>query len=859
MRALVIAALFTLVSSFPAAQAQQAEAETGAPLTRPASLAVLAGPLPSDTVALLRRALPFHGDFGDFLLVQADAGQQRWLAERGLHPLLLGAWPAGRQLGVVDPAELPGDATLLYATAHSALVAVDAGHGFATGCLHGVPVSPTRQRPGAAFVMPAVAAALPGSAALLATDPRIAPLLPQVSASNIEATVAQLSSNFTRRADSAQVLVARDWILAQLAAIPGLTVTTETFNGSYAPNIVATKTGAVHPERLVILGAHYDSINGAGSSLAAPGADDNASGSAGLLEAARLLAQGNYENTVRCVWFCAEELGLLGSEAMAAALDAQDEHVVAMLNMDMIAHREAGDAFDLDFATNNTDPSLVQFCRDITAAYVPTLPTVTGVLTAGSSDHAPFAGHGFPAAFFFEDLTQFSQVIHTANDALPSSPNDFTLARAITQSFVAAAATLASPVDMALVHVALADSADSGGPYALLAEATSLSAASVVAVEAHFSLNGGAEQVVSLLPSVNPASWVGSLPGVAGHGEVRYWLLATDSGGFQQWLPESFAPGGATYGFSVGTYTPAYTEGFEGASDAGWTHAQLATQDDWQRGAPQGKGGDPAVAAAGTSVWGNDLGGSGFNGIYQPNVNNFLESPALDLSGKTGLHLRYKRWLTVEDALFDQATIKVNGTTVWTNPATPGGGSNTADSAWTLHDVDISALADDNPAVKLRFGLQSDGGLEFGGWNLDELQVSSVGPGAVASLVTSALHVSGAAGGSVSFAVHGGAARAGRKYLLALSASGSAPGTPAGSVTIPLNFDAVTSIGFQFLNTPLFANFGGLLDASGNAAATWIVPPGLPAAAAGVPLQFAAFTLGPLDFATNAVSVTLQP
>jgi hypothetical protein len=857
MRAILPVVLLTACFLSSTARAQQGE---GAASAAGAPLAVVAGPLSPQLTALLRRALPVHGDFGDFLLVRADAGQQRWLTERGLSPLLLGAWPAGQELAVMALAELaeaPAGAHMLYATSRSALVAVDAERGFATGCLHGEKVSATPLQPASSFVAPALPGA--GSALLLATDSRIAPLLPQVSAAAIQATVTQLSSYFTRRADSAQVLQARDWILAQLALIPGLTVTTETFNGAYGPNIVATRTGAVHPERLVVLGAHYDSINGSGSNLAAPGADDNASGSGGLLEAARLLAQGSYENTVRCVWFCAEELGLVGSEAMAAALDAQDAQVVAMLNMDMIAHREAGDAFDLDFATNSTDPALVQFCRDITAAYVPTLPTVTGVLTAGSSDHAPFAGHGFPAAFYFEDLVQFSQVIHTASDTLPSSPNDFTLARQITQSFIAAAATLASPVDIALAHAALPDTQDSGGPYPLSVSATPLTASPVASVEVRFAVNGGAEQSAALLAGTAGGTWVGSLPGVAGTGEVRYWLLATDAAGFQQWLPDAFEPGGKTFGFSVGTYTTVFSEGFEGPNDAGWTHAQVATQDDWQRGAPQGKGGDPGAAFAGSNAWGNDLGGSGFNGIYQPNVNNWLESPAISLAGKSAVHLRYRRWLTVEDALFDQANIKLNGTTVWTNPATAGGSAHTVDTAWTLHDLDVSALADGNPSVKLRFGLQSDGGLEFGGWNLDEVQLASVGPGTVPPLVASALHVSAAAGGAVAFSIRAGAAHAGRKYLLALSASGTAPGMSVGSVTIPLNFDVVTSLGFQFLNTPLFANFGGFLDGQGAATATWLAPPGLPAAAAGLPLAFAAFTLGPVNWASNAVTVTLQP
>src|SRR6185503_16565436 len=176
---------------------------------------------------------------------------------------------------------------------------------------------------------------------------------------------------FTRRADSAQVITAKNWIVAQLQAIPGLTVTTSTFDASYGPNIIATKAGSVHPERVIVLGAHYDSINASGASLTAPGADDNASGSAGLLETARLLAQGDFENTVRCVWFCAEEFGLVGSDADAQALDAAGAQVRAMLNMDMIAYRQAGDPFDLDLVTSNTDPSLTQFCRDVTAVYVP--------------------------------------------------------------------------------------------------------------------------------------------------------------------------------------------------------------------------------------------------------------------------------------------------------------------------------------------------------------------------------------------------------------------------------------------------------------------------------------------------------
>jgi hypothetical protein len=711
--------------------------------------------------------------------------------------------------------------------------------------------------PAVAFAgVPGWATALPA----LAVDGRVATLVGTVVPANVQATTTQLSSWFTRRATSSEVLLAKNWLVAQLQAIPGVTVTTSAFSSSYGPNVIAEIAGQVHPERVVVLGAHYDSINQAGSSQPAPGADDNASGSGGLLEATRVLAQGDFEYTVRCVWFCAEEFGLVGSDADASDLADAGTDVVAMLNMDMIAHREPGDAYDLDFATNNTDPALTQFCRDVTAAYVPGLPTVTGVLTAGSSDHASYASYGFPAAFFFEDLTGSSPVIHTAADTVGTSANDFVLAGDITRAFVAAAATLARPVDLALAHAPLGDTTDSGGPYVLSASVSSLTAAEVADVNVHWRVGAGPEQSAPLLASALPGTWVGSLPGVAPQGEVSYWLHAVDDEGHEQWLPEALFPGAKTWDFTVGQVQTVWAADFEGPLDDGWVHAQVLQQDDWQRGTPAGKAGDPSAAFSGTSVWGNDLGPSGFNGAYQPDVSNWLESPAIDTLGQTGLHLRYRRWLGVEDGFFDQAAIAVGGTVVWSNPATPGvGGADLVDTDWVLHDLDVSAQADDKPAVKLRFSLVSDGGVEYGGWNLDDVRLARVEPGSVPPLTASVAHVSAAAGGSVAFALDAGAAHGGRKDLLALSATGTAPGTTFGSVTLPLVVDAATQLGFQLVNSPTLAGFFGLLDGQGRASASFVSPPIAIPMLVGLPLHFAFTTFQPFDFASNAVTVTYQP
>src|SRR5690606_2473462 len=87
------------------------------------------------------------------------------------------------------------------------------------------------------------------------------------------------------------------------------------------------------------------------------------------------------------------------------------------------------------------------------------------------------------------------------------------------------------------------------------------------------------------------------------------------------------------YSFYAGDVLEVYCEDFE-ADDGGYTHALLAGSDtegadDWQWGTPRGMGGDPASAASGLFVWGNDLGGGNYNGEYQNEKRNRLTSPVI--------------------------------------------------------------------------------------------------------------------------------------------------------------------------------------------------------------------------------------
>jgi bacillopeptidase F len=176
--------------------------------------------------------------------------------------------------------------------------------------------------------------------------------------------------------------------------------------------------------------------------------------------------------------------------------------------------------------------------------------------------------------------------------------------------------------------------------------------------------------------------------------------------------------------YDTSSPTIIYNDDFDGPDDNGWTHDQLATQDDWQRGEPVGDGGDPDTAHTGTNVWGNDLGEGFYNGVYQPDVINYLQSPSIDCTAYSNVLIGYYRWLTVEDGLYDQASIGVNGNLVWQNP--PGSGSDDfIDTEWTYHEVDITEFAAGNPDVVVRYWLQSDGSDNFGGWNVDSFYLFS--------------------------------------------------------------------------------------------------------------------------------------
>jgi hypothetical protein len=191
---------------------------------------------------------------------------------------------------------------------------------------------------------------------------------------------------------------------------------------------------------VVIVSAHYDSFSDERQTLA-PGADDNASGVATVIETARLLVGHEFDFTVRFIAFGAEERGLLGSQRYAQAARQRGEQIVAVVNLDMVAYADRQPE-DLDIVGSSASGWLAERLSAAATATA-SLASVTQVRTTFGSDCAPFWQQGFAAVCGIEDVPLANPYYHKTTDRLDTL--DLGLATAITRAVVATVTGLAQP------------------------------------------------------------------------------------------------------------------------------------------------------------------------------------------------------------------------------------------------------------------------------------------------------------------------------------------------------------------------------------------------------------------------------
>jgi len=178
------------------------------------------------------------------------------------------------------------------------------------------------------------------------------------------------------------------------------------YGGNTYYDVVGVKPGVWNPSTVYIVGSHYDSVNN-------PGADDNASGTAGVLEAARVLSRYPFSATLVFIAFDREEQWLIGSQAYANA--HAGDSIQGMISLDMIAYNPAGATHDQALLYGRTAP-IQNALADSLLQYGAITATGAGILDA--SDHAPFEWNGKPATLLIEGAVWSNPNYHRAADSV---------------------------------------------------------------------------------------------------------------------------------------------------------------------------------------------------------------------------------------------------------------------------------------------------------------------------------------------------------------------------------------------------------------------------------------------------------
>ena len=184
-----------------------------------------------------------------------------------------------------------------------------------------------------------------------------------------------------------------------------------------------TIPGKTKPNEVIVLGGHYDSVNQGffGNKDKAPGADDNASGSANLIEALKALKSAEQpQRTLEFYWYAGEESGLLGSAEIAKEAKAKNKNVIAVLQLDMTLFPGSGEQV-VGLVTDYTSPWLRDILTSINNTYVKAR-LVDDECGYGCSDHASWHRQGYHAVTPFEAVTStMNRNIHSEKDVIDTS------------------------------------------------------------------------------------------------------------------------------------------------------------------------------------------------------------------------------------------------------------------------------------------------------------------------------------------------------------------------------------------------------------------------------------------------------
>ncbi|HEC75946.1 MAG TPA: M20/M25/M40 family metallo-hydrolase [Thermoplasmatales archaeon] len=208
-------------------------------------------------------------------------------------------------------------------------------------------------------------------------------------------------------------------------------------SGSYSDrNVEAVLNGTnASSNKIFIVCAHFDSVPGS------PGADDDGSGTAAVLSAAKIMSQYKFEHTIKFVTFSGEEQGLLGSYHYAGEASSNGDNIIAVLNADMIGYTETpAGGTKVKIYENTASSWITDIAIEISNTYSQEIGlNVVRLAGSANSDHYSFWQYGYNAIFYHE--YEFNQYYHSSGDTIDHM--NLTYDAVVTRLIVATLAELA--------------------------------------------------------------------------------------------------------------------------------------------------------------------------------------------------------------------------------------------------------------------------------------------------------------------------------------------------------------------------------------------------------------------------------
>jgi Peptidase family M28/Dockerin type I domain len=434
---------------------------------------------------------------------------------------------------------------------------------------------------------------------------------------------------------------ARDWLLNNLISFGYDSIYCDTFPAQWegqpliGHNIIVHKAGTTYPDHQIIVGAHYDTRP---NTL---GADDNGSGTAALLEIARILAPFETRTSITLIFFDAEDSGLWGSRYYADSAHNRGDSIIYMMNLDMLGNIDNDTLGRLYYGADLTYTMLWDELAD-------SLVGIKGVLSDDvGADEESFKIYGYQTTFVHE--YNRSTHLHTPSDS--TTYMNFEYMTRMTKASLASIYTISRVyLPNAALSIQYVGGATSivwpGRPDTLEITATGINGMVPRSDGGYFyySLDGGPYQAVSM-PEISPDHFLAIFPPMHCLTEINYYVGIRDTAGIMHYNPQPTAPykAMASTGLAI-----TFHDNFE--TDKGWTVSGDATDGQWMRGRPlMNQWPAPPCAYDSAGDYGYDCNGQCYltdNTSVNSDVDNgttTLISPLLDLS--TGsVVIDYARW-----------------------------------------------------------------------------------------------------------------------------------------------------------------------------------------------------------------------